>query len=33
MMEDAGIITARLALVDPSKPDYGQSVIALITRR
>jgi Lrp/AsnC family transcriptional regulator len=21
MMEDAGIITARLALVDPSKPD------------
>ncbi len=30
MMEDAGIITARLALVDPSKPDYGQSVIALI---
>lgn len=30
MMEDAGIITARVALVDPSKLDHGQSVIVLI---
>jgi Lrp/AsnC family transcriptional regulator len=30
MMEDAGIITGRVALVDPSKLDHGQSVIVMI---